>query len=66
MVRIAGGPKTEGYFGNQILDFLFLDDELKILKMKNLKFVREKQRWRAYDLEGRPVTLPECKLGGLD
>ena len=37
------------------------DHELKIVKMKNLKFKRDKERWRAYDRNGRPVTLPECK-----
>ena len=37
------------------------DEKLKILKMKNLKFMREKERWRAYDRNGNPVTLPECK-----
>jgi len=37
------------------------DQELKLLKMKNLNFMREKDRWKAYDRNGNPVTLPECK-----
>ena len=37
------------------------DEKLEILKMKNLKLMREKERWRAYDQKGEPVTLPECQ-----
>ena len=37
------------------------DEKLKIQKMKDIKFMREKERWRAYDRNGVPVTLPECQ-----
>ena len=37
------------------------DEKHKIQKMKDIKFVREKERWRAYDRNGVPVNLPECQ-----
>ena len=37
------------------------DEKLETLKMENIKFMREKERWKAYDQKGEHVTLPECQ-----